>query len=121
MADDRYSRAQSILIAERGGVLTRTSQHVIGIGAGNHEPRSEPDQFTLQHSVVANTSDSQHLFMRPTRSGHPLVKRRVAADGRPVQECRDRLSSHLSRSTGHRSHRPRRWHRNSLYPPRSRA
>jgi hypothetical protein len=30
MADDRYSRAQSILIAERDGVLTRTSQELCG-------------------------------------------------------------------------------------------
>src|SRR5689334_21452680 len=58
---------------QRGRVLTCASQHVICVGAGDHEPRSKPDQFALQHRVVANTADPQHLVMHPAGGGHPFV------------------------------------------------
>src|SRR6516165_8991362 len=58
---------------QRIGVLTCASQHVICVGAGDHKPRSKPDQFALQHSVVANTADPQHLVMHPAGGGHPFV------------------------------------------------
>src|ERR1700739_1814145 len=60
---------------QRIGVLTCASQHVICVGAGDYKPRSKPDQFALQHSVVANTADSQHLVMRPAGGGDAFVSR----------------------------------------------
>ena len=59
--------------AQSGGVLTRTCEHVIGVGAGNDEPRAEPNQFALQRGVVANPTHAQHFVVRPTRSRHLLI------------------------------------------------
>jgi hypothetical protein len=53
--------------------VTRTSQHVVSVSAGNHEPSSKPDQLALQSGVLANTAHSQHLVVCPAGCGNPLV------------------------------------------------
>ena len=35
---------------------------------------NEPDQLALQHGIVADAADAQHLPVRPGRGGHPLVR-----------------------------------------------
>jgi hypothetical protein len=53
--------------------MTRAGQHVIGVGAGNHETRPELDQFTLRRGVVADTADPQHPVIVPTGRRHTLI------------------------------------------------
>src|SRR5690348_6371727 len=51
--------------AQCGGVLTRPSEHVIDIGAGDDEPCAEADQLALQRDIVADATDPQHFAVRP--------------------------------------------------------
>src|SRR5947208_6149751 len=60
---------------QRLGILTCASEHIIRVGAGDHEAGTEFDQFALKRRVVANATERATL--------QPLLPSRVIS-GRPA-------------------------------------
>src|SRR5271165_4646690 len=54
-------------------ILVRAGEHIIDVGAGNDEARTEADQLALQRDIVADAADTQHLAVRPAGLRDALI------------------------------------------------